>query len=43
MKELKATITLAGKPHEIYISQEWTKQIKRLQKLIKGEHAKKEE
>lgn len=34
-KEVKATITLAGQTHEIYISRERAEQIKRLQKLIK--------
>lgn len=34
-KEVKATITLDGKTHEITISQARAEQIKRLQKLIK--------
>ena len=34
-KEVKATITLDGQTHEIMISKERAKQIKRLQKLIK--------
>jgi len=42
-KEVKATITLAGQTHEIYISQARAKQIKRFKKLIKEERAKKGE
>ncbi len=34
-KEVKATITLDGKAHEINISSERAEQIKRLQKLIR--------
>ncbi len=34
-KEVKATITLDGKIHEMLISQERAEQIKNLQKLIK--------
>jgi hypothetical protein len=33
-KEIRATITLDGKTHEIMISKERAEQIKRLQKLI---------
>ncbi len=34
-QEVKATITLDGKAHEIKISKERAEQIKRLQQLIK--------
>jgi len=39
--EVKATIKLDGKPHEIMISRERAEQIKRLQKLIKEGRQKK--
>ena len=38
--KVKATITLDGVPHEIYISLERARQIKRLQKLIKESQKK---
>ena len=41
-KEVKATITLDGKTYEIRISQERARQIKRLQKLIKENKARRE-
>ena len=40
-KEVKATITLNGKVHDIYISKERAEQIKRLQKLIRERRSKK--
>jgi hypothetical protein len=40
-KEVKATIILDGKAHEIYISRERAEQIKRLQKLIKKNKSRK--
>lgn len=40
-KEVKATIKLDGKAHEIMISRERAEQIKRLQKLIKENRLKK--
>lgn len=40
-KEVKATITLDGKTHEIMISKERAEQIKHLQKLIKENNSKK--
>ncbi len=40
-KEVKATITLDGKAHEIMISKERAEQIRRLQKLIRENRLKK--
>lgn len=40
-QEVKATITLDGKVHEIMISKERAEQIKRLQQLIKEGRLKK--
>ncbi len=40
-KEVKATIKLEGKTHEVVISKERAEQIRRLQKLIRENRLKK--
>ncbi len=39
-KEVKATIKLDGKSHEVWISKERAEQIRRLQKIIREERLK---
>ncbi len=39
-KDVKATIKLDGKSHDVWISKERAEQIRRLQKIIREEHIK---